>query len=160
MSLREGVFRISAAFRTSAALGLQPLTAPVMVFIPLGVLLGPQVSGVLSDTALAHLDVVVSIGLATLGVFIGLALGREGTRTGRLLAASSVEACVTILVVASALLVLLRAWNVPIDMPYVSSRWRWASARPLRPQPPSIARTIRRATSRRVSPISTMCCRL
>ena len=119
MSLRDGVFRISAAFRTSAALGLQPLTAPVMVFIPLGVLLGPQVSGVLSDTALAHLDVVVSIGLATLGVFIGLALGREGTRTGRLLAASSVEACVTILVVTSALLLLLRVWRVPIDMPYL-----------------------------------------
>ncbi|HSC28121.1 MAG TPA: hypothetical protein VLD67_12650, partial [Vicinamibacterales bacterium] len=70
--------RMAAPLRSKAALGLRPFTAPVMVFIPLGILLGPRVLGVLSEAALAHLDTVVSIVLATLGVFIGMAAGREG----------------------------------------------------------------------------------
>jgi hypothetical protein len=110
--------RITGGFRTSAALGLRPLTTPVMLFIPLGIILGPQASGVLSEEALAHLDVVVSIVLATLGVFIGVAAGREARSALRLVAAATIEGGMTILIVAAALAVLLRIWGIPLDMSY------------------------------------------
>jgi hypothetical protein len=90
-----------------------------MVFIPLGVLLGPRVSGVLSDEALAHLDIVISIALATLGVVVGIATGREAASARRLLAASTVEACLTIAVVAGAVVTLLQAWQAPMELPTV-----------------------------------------
>jgi hypothetical protein len=111
--------RLATMFRTRAALGMRPLTAPVIVFIPLGVVLGTNVSGILSATALAHLDVVISIALATLGVFIGIAAGREARRTSRLFVASTVEAGITIAVVAAAALVLLQRWALPVDMPHL-----------------------------------------
>lgn len=118
MRLHSVAFPVLGLFRTRAAFGLRPLTAPVMVFIPIGVAMGPRVLGLLSDRALAYLDVVVSIGLATLGVFIGLALGREGRRSQVLLAAATVEACTTIGVVAAAVLILLFMWQVPLELPY------------------------------------------
>ena len=117
MTLAELPARLAATFRTKAALGLRPLTAPVMVLTPLGILLGPNVSGILSETALAHLDIVISIGLATLGVFIGIAAGREGRKASRLFAASTIEAGITILVVVGAILVLLNNWVLPVELP-------------------------------------------
>lgn len=119
--MRPGIWleQAASAFRTSAALGLRPLAAPVMIFIPLGVLLGPRVSGVLSPTALAHLDIVISIALATLGVVVGIAAGREVTRATRLFLASTVEAGVTVVVVAAAVVILLRVWHVPMELPAV-----------------------------------------
>ena len=103
--------------RRRAALGLRPVTAPVIVFVPLGFVLGPRGAGVISIEALAHLDVVVTIALATLGVFIGLAAGQETRRSQRLFAASTVEAAITIAIVAGAALVLLPRWNVPLAFP-------------------------------------------
>lgn len=108
----------AAMLRRSAALGLRPVTAPVIVFIPLGFALGPRGAGVLSHQALAHLDVVVSIALATLGVFIGLAAGAESRNVRRLFAASTAEALVTVGIVSGAVLLLLRSWNVPLSLPY------------------------------------------
>lgn len=108
----------AASLRRRAALGLRPVTAPVVVFIPLGFALGPRGMGLLSDQALGHLDVVVSIALATLGVFIGLAAGAESRNVRRLFAASTVEALVTVGIVSGAILFLLRAWNVPLALPY------------------------------------------
>jgi hypothetical protein len=105
--------------RTQAALGLRPLTAPVIIFLPLGVILGPHGLNWISVEALAHLDAVISIGLATLGVFIGIAVGTGRGLTRRLLAASSVEAALTILIVGGATYVLLHAWNMPTSVPYV-----------------------------------------
>lgn len=105
-----------ASLRVRAALGLRPLAAPVMVFIPLGFLLGPRGTGLLPMEALAHLDVVVSIALATLGVFVGIAAGTEGRVVRRLAVASSVEAGATVAAVAGTLFVLLRAWQVPLDL--------------------------------------------
>lgn len=102
-----------AALRVRAALGLHPVTAPVMVYIPIGFLLGPRATGVLSHRALGHLDVVISLALATLGVLIGIAAGREGRASARLFAASSVEAAVTVAAVAGAVFVLLAQWSLP-----------------------------------------------
>jgi hypothetical protein len=105
-------------FPRRAALGLNPAAAPIVVFVPLGILLGPSGSGLLSAGALAHLDLVVTIALATLGLFIGLAAAGEGRDAGRLFAASAVEAAITIAFVSGALLLLLRIWGVPIPLSY------------------------------------------
>ncbi len=119
MTLASLAGRLTAGLRTRAALGMRPLTAPVIIFISLGFLIGPQVLGFLPATALAGLDVVVSIGLATLGVFIGLAVGREGMAARRLFVAASVEGCITIAIVAWAVIALLGVWQLPTNLPPV-----------------------------------------
>jgi hypothetical protein len=103
------------ALRTRAALGLSPTMVPVSLYVPLGFVLGPHVLNVLSYDVLAHLDGVVSVALATLGVFVGIALARQARTSGRLIAAASVESAMTILVVSSAIAVLLLQWQVPIS---------------------------------------------
>lgn len=110
--------RLRSSLRTGAALGLRPATAPVMIFLPLGILLGPWGAGIINADALGHLDVVISIVLATLGVFIGIAVGTQRTAK-RLATASTVEAAITIVTVATAAYVLLRAWDMPTVLPYV-----------------------------------------
>jgi hypothetical protein len=103
--------------RTRAALGLRPLTAPVILFVPIGVAIGPRGLRLLPEPALAHLDVVIAIALATLGGFIGIAAGREGRSARRLFAASTLEASVTIATVTGALAILFVAWQVPLPLP-------------------------------------------
>ena len=117
-TVRSTVARIAASFRTRGALGLRPVTAPVMVFIPLGILLGPAGADIISGAALGHLDVVISVVLATLGVFIGIAAGTQSGSVRRLMTASTVEAAITILAVAGATYVLLSAWQMPSGMSY------------------------------------------
>lgn len=108
---------IAARLRTQAALGLRPLTAPVMVFVPLGILTGPRMLGLVREEALAHLDVVISMALATLGVLIGIAGSRRHDGWGRLLAASSAEAATTIGVVAASVFTLIGIWKMPLELP-------------------------------------------
>ena len=79
----------------------------------MGVLLGPRVLDILSEDVGAHLDAVVSVALATLGVVAGLALA-PAARRSRLLAAASLESGLTFAIVAGALLVLLTAWRAPV----------------------------------------------
>jgi hypothetical protein len=117
-SLSRPLRLAASALRTRAALGLGPITAPVTLFVPLGALLGPAGAGVVAHEALAYLDVVVSIALATLGIFIGIAAGDEGRHHARLFAAASAEAAVTIAVVTGATWFLLNAWQLPLDVPY------------------------------------------
>jgi hypothetical protein len=101
-------------FRVRAAFGLRPALAPALVFIPLGALLGPSGFGVLSFQIIAHLDPVVTAALAVLGVFIGLGWG--GRRPPWLvLGAATVEAGLTMVVVAGSIWYLLAAWDAPID---------------------------------------------
>jgi hypothetical protein len=114
----ETLFRLTTRLRTRAALGLRPVTAPVVVFLPLGILLGPSGAAVISGSALGHLDVVISIALATLGVFIGIATGTQRGPFRRLMTASTVEAAITILTVGGATYALLQAWQMPSGMTY------------------------------------------
>lgn len=102
-----------------AALGLRPGAAPALVFIPLGVLLGPGVLNVLSEDLLAHLDAVVSLALATLGVFVGLGLEVTRAQDRRVLAAGTAEALVTLAVVTGTTMFLLSRWGVPLEVPAV-----------------------------------------
>jgi hypothetical protein len=112
--LSERLSRLVGPFRTRAALGLSPVTAPVVLYIPMGFLLGPAGVGLLSLRALAHLDTVISIALAALGLFIGIAAATEGGARKRLLLASTAEAAVTMAAVAGAIFVLAGVWGLPL----------------------------------------------
>jgi hypothetical protein len=108
---------IAATLRTRAALGLRPVTAPVMVFVPIGIAIGPRGVGLLPAEALPHLDVVIALALATLGVFIGIAAGGEGRAARRLLAASTLEASVTIAIVTLTVSLLVETWGMSLALP-------------------------------------------
>jgi hypothetical protein len=110
--------RLMSSLRTHAALGLRPAFAPVIVFVPLGALLGPAGSGVLSARTIDALDTVISIALATLAVFVGIAAGRVRRDAWRLMAASTAEGMLTALVVAGACVLLLPVWGMPLETPY------------------------------------------
>jgi hypothetical protein len=110
--------RVGHVFRTRAALGLRPLAAPIVLFIPLGFLIGPTGLHIITQEVLGHLNIVVTVGLATLGVFIGVAAGREGGAFKRLFVASTLEALTTLVIVGGALAVLLEIWNLPLAMPH------------------------------------------
>lgn len=119
MAFRSTWWRFRLALRRQAALGLRPLTAPVIIFLPLGIVLGPSGTNIISTDALAHLDVIITIGLATLGVFIGIAAGSQSAGMVRLMTASTIEATITILTVAAASYALMHAWHMPSPVPYV-----------------------------------------
>lgn len=102
--------------RTRAALGLTPVVAPAVLFVPIGTALGPSFANVLSPTVLSHLDAVVAVALAVLGVFAGLALDLRSQRNRRLFTAASVEATVTFLLVSAALFALMAAWRLPMGI--------------------------------------------
>jgi hypothetical protein len=101
--------------RVRAALGLRPITAPALLFVPLGLVLGPHFAGVLTPEVLAYLDTVVSIALAALGVFVGLAMDVRGRMDRQLFAAASAEAMITVIVVSASLLLLIDSWGMPVD---------------------------------------------
>ena len=117
MTRHSAFARTTRVLRRRAALGLNPVTAPVLLFVPLGFLLGPFGFNVLSATALDHLDLVITLALSTLGVIIGMAAAREARTARQLFAASAAEAAITMAIVAGALIVLVRAWNLPIALP-------------------------------------------
>lgn len=93
---------------TRLALGLSPTPVPGLVLLPLGMALGPHGLGLLSPTVLSYLDPAVSVAIATLGVFVGLGLDPRRPHEGRLLAAASIEAALTMTLVGAGVLLGLR----------------------------------------------------
>jgi hypothetical protein len=101
--------------RVRVALGLQPITAPAIFFVPLGFVLGPRVLNVLPTTALTHLDIAVTLGLATIGVFVALAFEMRSASERRMFAAATLESVMTTAVVGGATLFLMGQWGLPLD---------------------------------------------
>ena len=103
--------------RRGAALGLRPSAAPSLVFITLGLLLGPGALDLLDADALVSLDAVVSVALAALGVFVGLGIGAMGRSADLpLVAAAFVQALLTIVTVAAGLYLLIGRWGIPVGV--------------------------------------------
>ena len=110
--------------RTRSALGLAPSLTPAVIFLPLGLLLGPQVLGVITPRLLDRLGLAVTIALAVLGVLVGMALGREIRTAARLFFAASMESAVTTAMVALATAYFIAQTDVPLD----ASLWGFALA--------------------------------
>lgn len=94
------------------ALGLSP-TPLSGVFLPIGIALGPEGLRLLSPRGLSFIDPVVSVALAALGVLIGLGLDMRRPGEARLLAAASVEAGLTIVMVGTGLFALTAVRPLP-----------------------------------------------
>ena len=105
--------------RTRSALGLAPSLTPATIFLPLGALIGPQALKLISPRVLDRLDIAVTIALAVLGVFVGIALGRELRSAARLFVAASLESLITIAAVALATIYFVRATGLPLDAPLI-----------------------------------------
>ncbi|MEO7189825.1 MAG: hypothetical protein ABI051_02070 [Vicinamibacterales bacterium] len=103
--------------RTRSALGFAPSLTPAVIFLPLGMLLGPHAIGVLSPRLLERLDSVVTVALAVLGVVVGAALAREVRAATRLFFAASAESLITTGVVAGATAYFVFATGLPVHAP-------------------------------------------
>ena len=98
-------------------LGLGSSATPVAAYVAFGVVLGPRFLGVLSADVLSHLDAVVSVALAVFGLFAGFGLGAMSRRkSAGLLVGATVEATLTMAVVAVTMFVLVRRWVVPLPL--------------------------------------------
>jgi hypothetical protein len=102
--------------RTRVALGLRPLTAPALVLVPIGAALGPAGLSWLGADVLVRLYPVIAVALAALGIFVGLGLRLDAPSERTLLRAASIEAVVTTAIVAGGFIVLLAAWQAPLDL--------------------------------------------
>jgi hypothetical protein len=106
--------RFGFLLRTRAALGLAPVTAPAVLLVPFGLLLGPYGLNVITTPIYVALDTAGSIALGALGVFVGLALDMRRPADRRLLLAATGESAVTIILVALAAWLLLSQWALPL----------------------------------------------
>lgn len=98
--------------RTRAALGLRPLSAPALLFVPLGAALGPSGLGWVPSATLGHLYPVVAVALAVIGLFVGFGVTLQRADDRRLLGIASLEALITIAVVAAACSWLFESWEL------------------------------------------------
>jgi hypothetical protein len=119
---------VELLLRTRAALGLEPLTAPAVVFVPIGVLLGPHALGLVTPSLIGHLEPVLAVALAALGVFVGTALDVRTRGTRRLFAAASLESLITVAVVGSASWFVLNRWALATETDVVLVAWMLAAA--------------------------------
>ncbi|MCC7181648.1 MAG: hypothetical protein IT177_24930 [Acidobacteria bacterium] len=104
--------------RRRLALGVGDTLAPSLVFIAIGVLLGPSGINVLSPGILGRAEPLVSVALAVLGVFVGVGtttIPRAAARDAYL--AGGLGFIVTTVGVAGGLWFLLDAWAVPLPIP-------------------------------------------
>lgn len=108
---------LRSLFFTRSALGLAPSLTPAVVFLPLGVALGPQGVEWLTPLVLQRLDVAVTITLAAFGVLAGIALGRQVRAAGRQLIAASLESGVTVVLVMAAVWYFVVETGVPLAVP-------------------------------------------
>jgi hypothetical protein len=108
--------RLPRLLRTRAALGLGPITAPALVFVPLGIVLGPLGLSVISPDVLAHLNVVLTMAMAAIGLFVGLALDLRARVDVRLLVSGNLESTLTIAVVTLSAWWLIERWNMPLAL--------------------------------------------
>ena len=104
--------------RRRLALGVRSTAAPTAVFILCGVALGPSGLNLLTPTVLNRLDLLVSVALAILGVFVGLGMMSipRGSAYGALVGGAAVSTT-TIGAVTAGIFLLLGSWQlrVPLD---------------------------------------------
>ena len=98
------------ALRSRLALGMALTPRPGLVLLTLGGAIGPAGLNVLSPSVLTNLDPIVSVALAALGVMVGFGLHTHRPGDGRLLAAASLQAAVTVVMVAAGVWALELLW--------------------------------------------------
>ncbi len=87
------------------------------MFVLLGAGLGPYGLGILSRAAFTALDVVVSVALSVIGVFVGLGIASLGGSRSRVVVSGVCAAMITTAAVTGGLYLLISSWGLrlPID---------------------------------------------
>jgi hypothetical protein len=107
--------------RRRPALGARATATPAIVFILIGVALGPHGLGALSPSVVASFDPVVWVALGLMGVFAGLGLAAAVRQSDvRLLAGGVMAPLVTTAVVAAGLSTLITSWRLPLVTPAIA----------------------------------------
>ena len=102
--------------------GLTADAMPIALATLVGTALGPYGLGILSARVLQSLDPAMPVALAALGVFVGMGVNLRVERDRRLLAATSIRAAVTIVLVGTAAAMSLSLWQVTLDQrPWVDA---------------------------------------
>lgn len=97
------------------ALGFTPSQTPGLLFVAVGIVLGPTVSDAISTELLALLDPVVSMALAVLGIFIGAGFAATRHAPASLIGSLG-QAGITFGGVALTMALLLDRWQMPLTM--------------------------------------------
>jgi len=102
------------------ALGWSATSAPVAFLLFIGIVLGPQGINLLSQSLSSSLDTVVPVAVAALGVLVGLGVGDRRAGDWKVLAATCLDAGVSMVVVWVGIALML-LWVAPAFAP--SSSW-------------------------------------
>ena len=102
--------------RRRPALGVQATVVPTLLFVLLGAALGPHGFNILTNAAVDHLQAVVWVALAVIGVFIGLGMfAVAADADSGIFVSGAITAAVTIATVAGGLYGLV--WQSSITLP-------------------------------------------
>ncbi len=93
--------------RLQRALGLEQLLAGGFLFLPLGMLLSEAGLNLVNRAVVRELDPLVTLGLGTLGLLLGLRLEVRGPAQRTILLSAAVESVFTVVLVGAPLFVLL-----------------------------------------------------
>lgn len=103
--------------RRRPALGVRPTAAPTILFILCGVGLGPLGLNLLTPAVIDRVDVLISVALAVLGVFVGLGMMTIPRGSGRdALVGGAVVSTMTIGMVTAGLLILVTGWGISVPL--------------------------------------------
>src|SRR5690242_6759474 len=118
-AVRPGNDRVRRWPLRRLALGLSPTPSAALLLLLVGLALGGNGLGVLSESALTALDPALWAALAALGVLVGLELRLGRKYEARLLAAASVESGVGILIVGTGVALVYFQSLTPTPTPWL-----------------------------------------
>ena len=99
--------------RRRPALGVHSTAAPTLIFVLLGAALGPYGLNVLTGAIFPHLDLVVSVALAIIGVFVGLGMATLPNGSARAALVGGAAALgITIATVTAGVFLLTTGWGL------------------------------------------------
>jgi hypothetical protein len=107
--------------RSAGGLGRSAIDRPALLFLPLGMAMGPRGLNVLPDSLLSFLDPAVAAALATVGALAGLGLYRDRRREPALMNSVFVDTSLAILAVGGCALVAWRAAALPADALWIAA---------------------------------------
>ena len=107
--------------RGAERFGRSAIDRPALLFLPLGMAMGPRGLNVLPESLLAFLDPAVSAALATLGALAGLGLYRDRRREPALLTSVLVDVGLAIVAVGGCAAAVWRATGLGLDSTWIAA---------------------------------------
>jgi len=107
--------------RSAERFGRSAIDRPALLFLPLGMAMGPRGLNVVPESLLAFLDPALSAALATLGALAGLGLYRDRRRETALSTSVLVDVVLTIVTVGGGAVAAWRFMGLPLDATWIGA---------------------------------------